>query len=79
MLAGADIVLVCHDHEKQVEVLEALKEAVLEGVIAQEVLDEHLYRILYLKEKYRLSHEIMEPVNIQEINAKITAVLEAYL
>ncbi|MGI5860189.1 MAG: beta-N-acetylhexosaminidase [Tepidanaerobacteraceae bacterium] len=77
--AGADIVLICHDNEKQVTVLEALKEAVADGVISQESLDEHVYRILKLKQKYNLNDEKIESVDVKGINEKIGEALSRYL
>lgn len=42
VLAGADIILVCHDNEKQIKVLEALKQAATHGAIPESSLDEHV-------------------------------------
>jgi beta-N-acetylhexosaminidase len=73
--AGADIDLVCHDNEKQVKVLEALKQAVADRVISENSLDEHIYRILELKQKYNLNDERIESVDVKGINEKIADVL----
>lgn len=78
VLAGADIVLVCHDSEKQIEVLEALKQAVIDGVIPESTVDEHVYRVLKLKQKYDLKDEIKESVDVQAINEKIEEVVGKY-
>ncbi|HCW04555.1 MAG TPA: beta-N-acetylhexosaminidase, partial [Clostridium sp.] len=40
VLAGTDIVLVCHGKDKQIQVIEALKKADLEGRISEERIDE---------------------------------------
>lgn len=55
--AGADIILVCHTAEKQIEILERLKEAVHSGEISIERIDESVRRIIKLKEKYDLNNE----------------------
>jgi beta-N-acetylhexosaminidase len=79
VLAGADIVLVCHDNEKQVAVIEALKSAVAEGTITETILDEHLYRILKLKQKYKITDEQTTPAEVEKINDKIREVMDEYL
>jgi beta-N-acetylhexosaminidase len=78
VLAGTDIVLVCHGKDKQIQVIEALKKADLEGRISEERIDESLYRILSLKEKYAIKDEENPAVNVDEINADIRSVLNPY-
>ncbi|MEH6944662.1 beta-N-acetylhexosaminidase [Bacillus sp. JJ722] len=73
--AGADVVLVCHGYHNVKAVLNALKEAVNTNKISKERLDESVYRILTLKEKYQISDEITGPVNINEINQRISQLL----
>ncbi len=75
IMAGADIILVCHDHEKQVKVLEALKQAAVDGIITEDELDMHIYRILKLKQKYNLNDEKIESVDVEKINEKIRDIL----
>lgn len=71
ILAGSDIVLVCHGFDKQEAVIKALKNAFDTGKISMERLDQSVYRILKLKEKYALSNESAGPVDIKSINDKI--------
>lgn len=75
---GADIVLVCHDNEKQIQILEALRQAVIDGVISEDSLDEHVYRVLKLKRKYDLKNQNIESVDVKGINEKIGDVLNKY-
>lgn len=75
IMAGADIILVCHDHEKQVKVLETLKQAAVDGIIPEDELDMHIYRILKLKQKYNLNDEKIESVDVEKINEKIRDIL----
>lgn len=49
--AGADIVLISHSYEKQVNTLQEIKEAVKEGIISERRIDEAVQRIRHLKEK----------------------------
>ena len=79
VLAGADIVLVCHDNAKQLRVLEALKTAVVEGAITEVALDEHLYRILTLKQKYGITDDTTTPAEVEKINDKIRSILDKYM
>lgn len=55
--AGTDIILVCHTAEKQIEILEGLKEAVHNDEISIERIDQSVKRIIKLKEKYDLNNE----------------------
>ncbi len=55
--AGADIVLVCHTPERQVEAHEALLEAARKGIITKERLNEAVGRILMAKDWLRLGEQ----------------------
>lgn len=76
--AGTDIILVCHYHDKQLEAINALKEAIEEGIISEERIDESVYRILSLKEKYNLKDESIEGLDIDPINLKIREALNKF-
>lgn len=77
--AGSDIILVCHDYDKQVEVLQSLKQAVSDGTIPIQTIDDSVYRILALKKKYNLSDTpIMKSFDADSMNADIHAVLAPY-
>ena len=58
--AGSDIILVCHEYKNQVRVINALTDAV-RGEISLDRIDESVYRILKLKDKYGLSDMKVEP------------------
>ena len=58
--AGADIVLVGHNHENSVKVFNALKEGVEKDNISIDKIDKSVYRILKLKEKYNLKDSVSE-------------------
>lgn len=74
--AGGDIVLVCHGFEKQETVLKALLQAARTGQISTERLDESVYRVLQLKQKYELADTPAGPVDVQSINKKIAELLK---
>jgi beta-N-acetylhexosaminidase len=68
VLAGADILLVNHDDENKREVLAAIKKAINDGRLTEARIDESVYRILMLKEKYKLSDAVEKAANIDKIN-----------
>lgn len=74
--AGSDIVLVCHGYDNEIGVINALKDAVSKGEISEKRIDESVYRILKLKEKYNLKDEIIESVDVKKINNIIESVTE---
>ncbi|GKU28529.1 beta-N-acetylhexosaminidase [Clostridium folliculivorans] len=74
--AGSDIVLVCHDYNKEKTVIESIKTAVNNKEITEQEIDEKVYRILKLKDKYKIGEEKQQQYNIQDINNKITSILK---
>lgn len=54
ILAGADIVLYCHYEDQQIEAFNFVKEAVLDGTIPIEVLDDRVKRVLRYKKEINL-------------------------
>lgn len=73
--AGVDLVLVCFGYENQINSINAVKEAVEKGEIPESRIDESVYRILSLKDKYNLTDEIIENnINTEEINKKINEI-----
>ncbi len=70
--AGVDLLLVCQKYENTENVLKALKEAVLNGTISKERLDNALYNIISIKKKYLLNKEPKSDITINTINEKIT-------
>lgn len=75
--AGSDIILVGHGSDNQVSVIRALKNAVEGGTINEERVDESVYRILKLKQKYNISDKIVESIDVAKINEKINSVLNS--
>lgn len=76
--AGSDIVLVCHGYNNEMEVFNSLKSAVEDGDISQERIDESVYRILKLKQKYNLEDNKVDPVDVESINNSIKETLNSY-
>ena len=75
--AGVDIILVCHDYEMQIKVIEAIRNAVRTGEISEAIINESVYRVLTLKDKYKVNdNPISTEVNIDEINNKINNIFQ---
>lgn len=77
--AGTDIILVCHGFDKETEVLKAIKTSAENGTLTQKSLDEKVYRILKLKEKYNLQDKIVPTVSAKDVNNNITDLLKLYI
>jgi beta-N-acetylhexosaminidase len=77
--AGCDLLLVCHGYENEIAVLDAVKKAVLDGTIDESRIEESVYRILKLKEKYHLTDETISSVDIDSINQEILTTLDTYI
>ncbi|WP_282940220.1 beta-N-acetylhexosaminidase [Paenibacillus sp. RC67] len=73
--AGADIVLVGHEPEKEQAVLNALLQAAREGTITKETIDASVYRIAKLKRKAKLSMEGIAEPNIARLSSDIKSAL----
>ncbi|WP_232729840.1 beta-N-acetylhexosaminidase [Paenibacillus phocaensis] len=76
--AGGNIVLVGHDEEKEKQVLQALRDAVSSGGISAEMLDERVYNVLKLKEKYALTNEAAPGPDTKRLNRDIGNILKPY-
>ncbi len=74
--AGSDIVLVCHDFYKQESVIKAIQDAVLNGQISIERINQSVSRIMSLKQKYALSDMLVKTVDPQSINKRISQLLQ---
>lgn len=77
--AGSDIILVCHDFNSELTVINGIKAAVKDGTIDEKSLDDKVYRILKLKDKYNLSDKKSTAVNPGDINDKIKNLLATFM
>lgn len=69
--AGVDIILMAHGEENVQETFIALKDAVENGDINEERIDESVQRILLLKNKYELADTPVESIDIEQLNNEI--------
>lgn len=67
-IAGSDLLLVVRNYEDQINTFNALIKAIATGEITEERLNESVKRILTLKEKYSVSNEVHEKVDVDKIN-----------
>lgn len=75
--AGTDIILVCHQYKNIKSTIEAIKKAVnVNKTISEERINESVYRILKLKEKYNLSGKLIEIPDISSINNDISNIID---
>lgn len=77
--AGCNIALVCHDNKNVLKVINSLKKAVQDGVISEDTIDDSVYRILKLKEKYKLSDNVIGSVDVNKVNSEVNKMLGSYL
>lgn len=72
--AGNDLILVCHGYDDIIKSISAVKDAVSSNIISKERIDESVYRILKLKEKYRVNDDIISnEIDIEGINLEINS------
>lgn len=74
--AGSNIILVCNDFSKEVQVITALKAAVKSGKLSQETIDNSVYLILKLKQKYKIADKTVKSVDIGSINKLVRSTLK---
>ena len=77
--AGSDIILVAHKYENALATMKSLKEAVQAGKITEKRIDQSVYRILKLKQKFKLQDNTTQPVDIEKINQRIRSTLDKYM
>lgn len=78
LLAGSDIILVCHEYDNVNKVLDSIKLAVKNNVISEQRINQSLYRILSLKEKYKLNNNPINNLNINDVNTYIKNILNKF-
>lgn len=68
--AGGDILLICHGNDNSRLVFKAIEKAIEEKILSEEKIDEKVYRILSLKEKYKINDKsLMEyDYDMEKIN-----------
>lgn len=75
ILAGSDLILVCHGYENELQAIDAIRGAVEKGIISEDRIDESVYKVLKLKKKYNLNDKPVEKPDIQKLNKMIEETL----
>ena len=66
--AGGDIALICHGENNPKKVINFLKESIYNGELTIEDIDEKIYRVLTLKDKYNLKDITTNNMSLEELN-----------
>lgn len=77
--AGNDLLLICHDYNKQIAAFTAIEKAVENNTIDINQINDSVYRILKLKHKYNLKDDIINQVDVEKINKEVQKVLSEEL
>lgn len=78
ILAGGNIILIGHDYAKEKEAIQALKDAVKDGTISEEVLNDRVYAVLNLKNTYGINDEPAKGPDVDQINNEARSLLGKY-
>lgn len=73
--AGGDILLVCHGEENPDIIINRIKEAIQSDELNMEDIEEKVYRILTLKDKYHISDELIDTKDDFQLDEKINQLL----
>lgn len=73
--AGGDILLVCHGEENPDIIIGRIKEAIQSDELSMEDIEEKVYRILTLKDKYNISDELMDSNDDFQLDEKINKLI----
>lgn len=68
--SGGDILLICHGEDNPELVFKAVEDAVNSQKISEKKIDEKVYRILNLKEKYNIDDGLLKEANVEDINKR---------
>lgn len=75
IVAGADIVLIAYHEGQQEDAIAAIKSAVHNGTISENRIDDSVYRILQMKQKYNLTDQSITNPDVKKLNADIQRVV----
>ncbi|MEH6908529.1 beta-N-acetylhexosaminidase [Neobacillus drentensis] len=70
--AGSDIILVGHGMDNVATVYKSIYSAVKNHTISEDTINKSVYRILTLKHKYNINNNKVAPVNVNNLNNRIT-------
>lgn len=73
--AGVDILLIGSGYENVIDSIQKIRDAVINGEIDEFEIDRKVYNILRIKKKYKVNDEKLQYINVQEMNDKISNLL----
>lgn len=76
--AGGDIALICHGQDNPIKVINFIKESISNGEITMEDIDEKVYRILTLKDNYKLMDNVDDNISLEELNKTTDELLQKF-
>ncbi|MCA9473142.1 MAG: beta-N-acetylhexosaminidase [Nitrospirales bacterium] len=69
--AGVDVILICHQQSRQAEAIEAIEQAVSQGDISKDRLDQSLARISSLKQRFLHPYTPVDETKIADIVGRL--------
>ncbi|KQX49184.1 MULTISPECIES: beta-N-acetylhexosaminidase [unclassified Paenibacillus] len=75
VLAGANVIMVGHEYERVVTVIEALRKAVQSGRIPMETINQSVRQVTKVKQKYQLNDRPIKVPDTKKLNAEVQSVL----
>lgn len=76
--SGGDIALVCHGEEEEFNIFQTLKEEVAKGNISEAEIDEKVYRIIRVKDKYNLQDTLRKEFTMEELEEEMEDFLNKF-
>ncbi|WP_163579229.1 beta-N-acetylhexosaminidase [Gracilibacillus saliphilus] len=75
--AGTDLLLICHEYEHIDAVFAAIEDAVANGEISMQRLNDSVNRVVQLKKKYGVTDEKIASIDVEQLNREITKILSS--
>ncbi len=75
--SGGDLALICHGDENPILAIDKIIEAVNNGEILEEEIDEKVYRIIKLKKSYNLQDRVIQPGDLEELNNETKLLIQS--
>ncbi|TXK73841.1 beta-N-acetylhexosaminidase [Paenibacillus sp. N3.4] len=77
--AGTNVILVGHEFEKVVTVIEALKKAVQTKQVSMQMINQSVGQIMSLKQKYQINDKVIQTPDTKQINNDAHQLLNTYI
>ena len=74
--AGCDMLLVCHGYDNAENAVDSIANAVKSGEIAEERLDDAVYKILRMKRDWNVNVDALSRPDIERINQSVNELIE---